>query len=100
MSDEKNTPEQEQELQEEYSSGIMDLSTGAQVGIAAGFIGLPLLAGAAEVLHLGFTGFAVGAVGAGAIGLVGKHVMDQQKASGHNINIPAIERLRNANWGA
>lgn len=95
MSEEQNTNQQD-----EYSGGLMEMSTGTQVGIAVGFAGLPLLAGAAEVLHLGFAGLVMGAVGASAVGLVGKHVIDQQKASGRDIHVPVLDQLRNADWGA
>lgn len=89
-----------QEQEEDYGNGLMDLSTGTPVEIATGFVGLPLLAGAAEALNLGWTGVAIGAVGAVTIGLVGKHVIDKERANGHNINIPIIEQFRNANWSA
>ncbi len=96
MREEKTT---NQELQED-SGGLMDMSTSTQIGIAAGFVGLPFLAGAAELLHLGFTGMVVGAVGVGAVGLVGKHVLEQQKANGHMPHLPMMDRIRSANWGA
>lgn len=100
MDENEKTTKQPEQGDDEYGNGILDMSNGTQAGIAAGFVGLPILAGAAEFLHLGFSGIVIGALGAGTLALVGKHVIDKQAAHGQRPKLPFFEQLRSANWGA
>lgn len=56
-----------------------DLSTGAQLGIAAFFAGLPFLAMGVEAIGWGETGLVLAAVGAGSLGLGTKLLIDSHQ---------------------
>ncbi|MBO0783915.1 MAG: hypothetical protein J2P37_34340 [Ktedonobacteraceae bacterium] len=90
----------EQKQEEEYTSGLMEMDRSSEIGVAAFFLSTPLLVGAAELLHMGFSGLVIGTVGAGAVGLVGKHLLEKEEVRGRLSRFSVLERLRNANWGA
>jgi len=100
MEENNKTFEQQPEPEGEYG-GIMEMSNGTQVAIATGFVGLPAFEAVLQLLHFGgFTGLAVGALGAGAVALAGKTIVDRQTANGSLPKLPIVQQFRSANWGA
>ncbi len=96
-----NQPEEEtQDEEENYGNGIMDMSRGTEVGIAAFFVTAPLIGIGAELMGWGFSGLAAAALGAGVIGAVGKKVVDDDRMRGHLPHLNLIDRFKQANWGA
>lgn len=95
--------EESQVWQDEEYGDMMALSTADQVGIAAFFVGSPMLAMGAIALGWGEVGFVSAIVGAGVLGLVGKALLDKNNAGDEGkprISIPIIDQFRNADWGA